>query len=384
MPRVLFTASVFAHLKAFHVPYIQHFRERGYEVHTAANGENTLAAVDRHFDIDFHRSPLSPKNIRGYRALKRLIDENGYDIIHCHTPVVGVLTRLAARGARKRGTVVIYTAHGFHFYKGAPPVSGRVFRMLEKRLSRYTDHLITINAEDYSAALRYGFRAGACHLVHGVGVDAERFAVQTPETKRRSRELFGIPPDAFVLVFAAEYSRRKNQGMLLDAVSILKERVPETLLLLPGDGPLKEAYGQRAAALGIADNVWLMGFRDDMDRLLPAADVAVSSSIQEGLPINIVEAMAVSLPVVATRIRGHVDLVGDGTNGYLVPTCDAEAMADRLLHLHDNPDTARAMQARARETAEPFLLHNARAETTLIYDTIIYEKQGARKDGNAR
>jgi len=212
-----------------------------------------------------------------------------------------------------------------------------------------------------------------------VGVDAGRFTVQTAQNKREARERFRIDSGAFVLVFAAEYSNRKNQGMLLDTVRILKERVPETLLLLPGEGPERETYARRIEALGIGENVWLMGHRDDMDALLPAADVAVASSVQEGLPINIVEAMAVSLPVVATRIRGHVDLVGDGVNGYLVPMDDAEAMADRLLRLHDDPDAVRAMQKRAREKAEPFLLRNAKAETTRIYDTIIEEKRAAQQ-----
>ncbi|MFZ5975650.1 MAG: glycosyltransferase family 4 protein [Bacillota bacterium] len=369
--KVLFTASVVSHLKAFHVPYMQYFREKGYAVHTAARGENTIAAIDTHHNIAFERSPFSLKSIGCYKALKKRIEENSYGIIHCHTPVVGVLTRLAARRARKKGTVVIYTAHGFHFFDGAPFLTGRIFRLLEKWLSRYTDHLITINEEDYLAVRKYGFKPGAFYKVHGVGVDTARFAVQTEDRKRESRNRYGIGQRAFVLVFAAEYSKRKNQEMLLEAMRLLKEQVPQALLLLPGDGPLYKEYERMIQAMGITGNVRLMGYRNDMDALLLTADVAVASSVQEGLPINVVEAMAVSLPVVATRIRGHVDLVADSVNGFLVDLDDAKAMAEKLLFLYQNPDIARNMGRTGRKTVEPYLLHNAKTETTRIYDTII-------------
>lgn len=376
--KVLFTASVVGHFKSFHVPYLQHFKDKGFEVHTAARGENTIACVDRHHDIAFERNPFSLHNIGGYKELKKLIDENGFDIIHCHTPAVSALTRIAARKARKGGTVVIYTAHGFHFFEGAPFLTGHIYRALEKRLSRCTDHLVTINQEDYAAVKRYGFRPGACYKVHGVGVDTSRFAVQTEAKKRASRGKYGIAQDAFVLVFAAEYSRRKNQQMLFSAMSLIKDRAPQTLLLLPGEGPMRTEYERNIRSLKLGKNVRLMGYRNDMDEILLAADAAVASSVQEGLPINIVEAMAVCLPVVATRIRGHVDLVADSENGFLVPLNDAKEMADRLLFLAGHPDAAREMGQRARAMAEPFLLHNAKAETTEIYDTIIKGKQAAK------
>jgi glycosyltransferase EpsD len=369
--KVLFTASVMSHLEAFHIPYMQYFKENGFEVHTAASGIHTLACIDRHYDIDFERSPYKLKNIRCYKTLKKIIDENGYDLIHCHTPVVGMLTRFAARKARKAGTMVIYTAHGFHFYEGAPYLQARIFRMLEKRFSQYTDCLITINGEDYKAAHRYGFKPGACYQVPGVGADASRFTVQTTEKKSESRAAYGIDPEAFVLIFAADYREVKNQQMLLKAVSLLKKRMPRVLLLLPGEGPLRSGYEQAIQALGIEENVRLMGFREDMDRLLQAADVAVSSSVREGLPVNIVEAMAVALPVVATRIRGHVDLIADGVNGFLVGIDDAKAMANRLLLLYENPQIAESMRQKTRILVSPFLLPNVKAEMIRIYGQLI-------------
>ncbi len=370
--KVLFTASIMGHLINFHVPYMQYFKDKGFEVHAACGSGSPPSCIDRHCEIAFERSPFKLKNLQCYRALKKIIDNNSYDIIHCHTPVVSVLTRLAARKARKKGTVVIYTAHGFHFYHGAPRLSGTLFRVAEKWLCRYTDVLITINEEDLGAAKSYGFAPQrGIYKVPGVGVDNSRFLPQTPENKQSGRNITGTSPDAFVLIFAGEYSRDKNQLMLLEAVKLLKESVPQVLLLLPGRGPMWSELELAAVSLGVTDNVWLMGYRTDMDLLLSAADVAVSSSVREGLGINLVEALATGLPVVATRIRGHADVITDGENGFLVDACDARAMADRLLSLYRSAQLRDAMSRKALDMVKPFLLENAKAETCRIYEQVI-------------
>ncbi len=367
--KVLFTASVMGHLTGFHIPYMQYFKDRGFAVHIACGPGDTPACADRHFVIGFERSPFRLKNISAYRALKKVIRENEYDIIHCHTPVASVLTRLAARRARKHGTVVIYTAHGFHFYQGAPRLSAFVYRTVEKWLSRHTDILITINGEDYAAISRYGFRPKlGAYRVPGVGVDGARFHPHTAETRRAVREQNGISADAFVLIFAAEYNRNKNQAMLLRAVSLLKDSIPNILLLLPGEGPLQAEYQRLAAELSISQYVRLMGYRTDMDMLLAAADVAVSSSRREGLGINLVEAMLTGLPVVATRIRGHADIVQHGETGFLVPPDDAPAMAEKLLKLYRSPELRHEMGQKAISAAQPYRLENAQAETFRIYE----------------
>ena len=277
---------------------------------------------------------------------------------------------------------MIYTAHGFHFYAGAPR-SAFVYRAVEKWLSRYTDILITINEEDSAAVSRYGFRpALGAYKVSGVGVDGTRFHPQTPESRRAAREQNGIPADAFVLIFAAEYNRNKNQAMLLRAVSLLKDRIPDILLLLPGEGSLRAEYERLAAELKISGQVRLLGYRTDMDTLLAAADVAVSSSRREGLPINVVEAMLSGLPVVATRIRGHIDLENDGETGFLVPPDDAPAMAEKLLALYNSPQLRHEMGQKAVTAAQPYRLENAQAETFRIYERALMTKTiGSRAGG---
>jgi glycosyltransferase EpsD len=380
--KVLFTASVMDHLTGFHVPYMQYFQDRGFSVHIACGAGEAPACVDRHFLIAFERSPLKLKNIASYRGLKKLINENAYDIIHCHTPVASVLTRLAARRARKRGTIVIYTAHGFHFYKGAPHLFAFVYRTVEKWLSRCTDILITINEEDFAAVSRYGFRpALGAYKVPGVGVDGTRFHPHTAESRRAVREQNGIAADAFVLIFAAEYNRNKNQAMLLRTVSLLKESIPGILLLLPGDGPLQPEYERLASELNISGHVRLLGCRTDIDVLLAAADVAVSSSRREGLGINLVEAMLTGLPVAATRIRGHVDIVKDGVSGFLIPPDDAPAMAEKLLALYNSPALRHEMGRKAISAAQPYRLESAQAETVRIYEHAINMKTNGYQAG---
>ncbi len=370
--KVLFTASIMGHLTNFHVPYMQYFKDNGCEVHIACGSGTPPTCVDRHHEIAFERSPFKPSNLGCYRKLKSIIDVNAYDIIHCHTPVVGVLTRLAARAARKKGTVVIYTAHGFHFYQGAPPITAAVFRVVEKWLSRHTDILITINAEDYASAQRYGFKpARGIYKVPGVGVNGSRFLPQTDEKKQTARASNDIGMDAFVLIFAGEYSHDKNQQLLLHAVSLLKQAIPNILLLLPGRGHTQSELAQKAAELGVSGCVRLLGYRTDMETLLHTADVAVSSSVREGLGINLVEAMAVGLPVVATRIRGHADLITDGENGFLVDYKSPHELADKLLELYKSPQRRAEMARKAVELVQPFLLDNAKVETSRIYDTVL-------------
>ena len=187
MKKVLFVAKVVrSHIATFHLPYLKMFKEMGWETAVAAHNDYddprdcVIPNCDTFFDVPFERFPLSPNNVTSYRQLKKIIDAGEYDIIHCHTPVSAMITRLAALSARKRGTKVIYTAHGFHFFKGAPLINWLLYFPVEWFLARYTDALITINKEDYARAQK--FAAKKVYYVPGVGIDTKKFAVD-PETK---------------------------------------------------------------------------------------------------------------------------------------------------------------------------------------------------------
>lgn len=184
MKKVLFTATVDSHILQFHIPYLKMFKEKGYEVHVATNGTEAIPYCDVKHVVSFARSPIKTSNLKAIIQLRKIINENNFEIVHCHTPMGSVVTRIAAKKAKKRGTRVIYTAHGFHFFKGAPMVNWLVFYPVEKYLSKYTDCLITINQEDYELAKRKFKKCKQIELVHGVGVDKSKFDFEMSEREK--------------------------------------------------------------------------------------------------------------------------------------------------------------------------------------------------------
>lgn len=372
MKKVLFVATVDSHIASFHVPYLEWFGRQGCEVHVASNGGTDVPFADVKYNIPFERAPFRIANLRAYKQLKTIIGNNRYDLIHCHTPVGALLTRLAARNVRKNGTKVIYTAHGFHFFKGAPPISWLLYYPVEKWLSRYTDVLITINAEDYESAHNGRFKAQKILMVNGVGVDLERYRPQTKEKKENLREQYGYANRDFILVYVAELSRRKHQDLLIDSVYLLSRKIPQVKLILVGSGDLMESYKTRVEKLGIDDHVEFLGYRKDIPNLLTMADVAVSSSRQEGLPVNVMEAMATGLPLVVTDCRGNRDLVKHGENGYVVGVDDKESLADAVYGLYQSEELRAAFGQRNLELIKKFSLSTVGEEMAQIYSAILY------------
>ncbi len=377
--KVLFCASVDYHFRAFHLPTLEWFQQNGWEVHIAARGELELPFVDAKYDMPFSRSPLRRSNLQAYRQLKELIQREKYDLIHCHTPAAGALTRLAARKARRDGTKVVYTAHGFHFHKGAPLSSWLLYYPVEKFLAGLTDCLITINNEDYNRAQWGRFRAGQIRHVPGVGVHTGHFAPADSITRRHWRKHYRYSEDDFLMIYAAEFNHNKNHDLLLHALSRLKSKVPQARLLLAGEGSRLEECMALAKKLNILDRVDFLGYRKDLRTLLPMADVAVASSLREGLPVNIMEAMACGLPVVATRNRGHAELVQEGHNGFLVPPEDADVFASRLHLLFAFKDSRRKMGQLGAERAAQYSLARVQEELTDIYQSLLSEGENGAK-----
>ena len=312
MKRVLFVATVTSHIKAFHIPYLKWFKEQGYEVHVASRGNQEIQYCDKHFEIPFERFPLKINNIKAYNELKRIIKNNNYNIIHCHTPVGGVLTRLAARNVRKNGTKVIYTAHGFHFFKGAPIFNWVLYYPLEKLMSHFTDCLITINNEDYQIA-RKKFKAKKIALVHGVGMNTEKFNKEiTEEDKTNKKKELGIKDNDIVFTYIAELNKNKNQIFLFDVIKEIKKKHRNIKLLLVGRCNNEQFYKQEIEKRNLVNEVELLGNRTDIQEILSITNIYLASSIREGLPVNIMEAMYMKLPIIATNNRGHNELLKNG------------------------------------------------------------------------
>ena len=331
MKKVLFVATITNHINAFHIPYLKWFKEQGYEVHVASNGTEKIEYCDKHFNLPFDRFPLKPNNIKTYKELKKIINENNYDIIHCHTPVGGVLTRLAGREARKKGTKIIYTAHGFHFYKGAPLINWVIYYPIERICAKWTDCLITINEEDYNLA-KNKLKAKKVELVNGVGVDRSKFDFMMSDSeKEKIRNELKLKKDDFVLIQVGELNKNKNQIMTIQAMKKIIEKNKNVKLLLVGKGSLKDYYEKKIKEYNLEKNVFLLGYRNDIPKLLKISDCLISTSKREGLPLNLIEAAMSGIPIIATNCRGNREVAN-----VLVDIDDVDKICEDILECMKN------------------------------------------------
>ena len=344
----MFVATVVRlHINVFHLPYIQWFHDQGWQVDVAARNdfenpeECVIPYCDHYYNIPFERSPLKPANLKAMKELKKLIDTEQYDLIHCHTPVGGVAARLAASKCRKSGkTKVAYTAHGFHFYTGAPLINWLFFYSRERILARKTDLLITMNTEDYSRAKK--FKAKKVAYVNGVGLDLKRFIPLKEKEKESIREELHLDKEDVFAITVGNLIKRKNQSTLIEAVNKLDN--PHFHLFICGDGQCYDELKKAASDLEISSQVHLLGFRKDVDKLCGAADIFLFASLQEGLPVAVMEAMACGLPIVASKIRGNSDLIDNGKGGYLVRPTDADGFAKAIVYVIRDRKKAERME----------------------------------------
>ncbi|MBD5145978.1 MAG: glycosyltransferase family 4 protein [Ruminococcus sp.] len=269
------------------------------------------------------------KIVKTYRQLKEISESEHYDLVHTQTPIGGVICRLAFCKARKQGTKVIYTAHGFHFYKGAPLKNWLLYYPVEKICSYFTDVLITINKEDYAFAQKK-MKAKKTYYVPGVGIDLQKYSNVTVNKEEKRKEL-GVPDDAVLLLSVGELNENKNHETVIRALSMLDD--PQVFYIIAGIGSKKEHLENVISELGLENNVHLIGYRNDVNELLAAADIFVFPSFREGLSVALMEAMACGLPVACSRIRGNVDLIDDDKGGVTFDPQNTESTANALNNL---------------------------------------------------
>nr|WP_240610882.1 glycosyltransferase family 4 protein [Ammonifex thiophilus] len=369
--KVLFLATVYTHLAAFHLPFMQLLQDKGCEVHAAASPaegrkEEVEAIGVRCWDIPFARSPYSPKNLKAFRELRRLLETHRFALIHVHTPVAAFLGRYLAK-VTGQGSV-LYTAHGFHFYQGAPLRNWLIYCTAERLAARWTDGLIVINREDFDIARRIlGFKSGKnLFYVPGVGVELDRFGPSGSPPEKGIRSELGLAPEDIVVTCVAEMSRDKNHGLLLAAWKELASRHTNCHLILVGTGELLPRWKKRVEAEHIP-RVHFLGYRRDVPQILRESDVAVLTSRREGLPRSLMEAMAAGLPVVATDVRGSRDLVEHGRMGFLVKLGDVEGLADALERLIKDRELREALGRAGRKKITAFSLDRVLKEMEAIY-----------------
>lgn len=372
MKKVLFVAKVVRlHINLFHLPYIKWFKENGWQVDVAAGNdfknpeECNIPYCDNFYSISIKRSPLRKENLQAIRQLQDLIEKEEYQIVHCHTPMGSVVARVAAAKSRRLGTKVLYTAHGFHFYKGAPLFNWIVYYPVERILSRFTDVLITINHEDYNRAKR--LKAKQVEYIPGIGLDIDKFHKVSDASEVRSA--LGLAENDIFAITVGELTKRKNQITLIRAVAKLED--PHFHLFICGDGVQHETLVAQIKHLGLEEQVHLLGFRKDVYRLCGSADLFLFVSLQEGLPVAVMEAMACGLPVICSNIRGNKELITQGKGGYLVNPTDIDETAQRIRQCLEKPEQMKQMKLYNKEKIKKYRMDVVLDQMAGIYRSVL-------------
>ncbi len=369
--KILYVATVSNTINAFMIPHIKMLINQGHSVDIACNIKNEIDEElfkrgCRVFDLKFQRSPFKRSNFKAYKELKKIIVNEGYDLIHTHTPVASACSRFACR--KIKDVKVIYTAHGFHFFKGASLKNWMIYYFLERILARWTDAVFTMNSEDFNNAKKFKMRSpNSVFNTNGVGVDLNKFMPQTKESKAELRKQYGYSDKDFIMIYVGELSKRKNQKQVIESMGLLKDKFSNLKLLLVGRGSLENSYRDLVKQLGLEEIVLFLGYRKDVPQLMGLADIAVSSSKQEGLPVNVMEAMATGLPLVVTNSRGNRDLVLNNCNGYVVKLGSKEEFASAVEKLYMSPEKRNEFGKKSLELVKKYSLENVLEELKNLY-----------------
>ena len=358
LKKALFVATIASFIDGFESNDTKILQEMGYQVMAASSSTigtrpgNLDSLKQKNIDlhhIDFARSPFSKNTLVAYHQLKKLINSEQYDLIHCHTPVGGILTRLAARKARKKGTKVIYTAHGFHFYKGAPLINWLIYYPTEKICSYFTDALITINQEDFKFA-KDKLKAKKVFYIPGVGVETSKFQSVVVD-KKEMRQKLGLSAENIVLLSVGELNTNKNHQIIIKALAKINDSNIHYVVAGVGDNQMNLL--SLSKELGVQKNVHLLGYRSDIAELCHSADICCFPSLREGLSVSLMESMSTGLPCVVSKIRGNVDLIDHGQGGFQNDPNSVDEFAQSISTLINNKDLISIMgqynQAKIRE-----------------------------------
>lgn len=340
MKKMLYILNIAKKVNNFSYTSMVAAKEMGIEFHIAGNwsyesDEERISDEEKYgikiHQIDFIRAPYHPGNRKAYKQLKELVKKENYDVIHCNTPIGGILGRIV--GKKCNVPKIIYQAHGFHFFKGAPIFNWLIYYPIEKFLARYTDVLVTINHEDYELAknkmkLRKG---GNVYYVPGVGVDINAFDVDESFDRIKKREELGIDNESIMILSVGEINKNKNHETIIRAISVMD--CDNVHYFIAGTGEKTEYLKDVCRQNGISDRVHFLGFRKDISELCAVADIYCFPSLREGLSIALMESMSAGLPCVVSKIRGNTDLIEHGRGGYLCDPTNFEGFAEKISNL---------------------------------------------------
>lgn len=354
----------------FLLPHIKHLQENGnvVEIVCAKTGFWFDELKEKYnlevHEINFARNPLKLSNFKAYKKLKQLQKEKQFDLIYCQQPVGGLMGRLIAK---KFKIPCIYTAHGFHFFKGCSIVNKLVYKTVEKWLSKYTDILITINDEDFEAAKK--MKAKKVFKINGIGMDFNKYE-PLKESKVQIRETLNLTNDDFVIVTVAEFIKRKNYDTMLKTVKELKNRGQNVKFLICGRGKEENDIKAKIKELDIEEEVMILGFRKDINRILTASDVFILASFQEGLTLSVIEAMSYGLPCVVSNVRGNRDLIVDSKGGFVVETANENEFADKIVALIQNENVRKDFSDFNKQESRKYSIASVKTQLEEIYKSL--------------
>lgn len=360
---MLMLATTAAMIEQFNKNNILILEEMGYEVHVIGNwkvgnpiSEERLSEFkvwlgEHHgkwFHMDSTRKPYDLKNnVSAYKKVVKLIEQHNYNFIHCHTPIGSVIARLAAH---KTNTKVIYTAHGFHFYDGAPIINWLLYYPVEKLLSYWTDVLITINKEDYNRA-KNKFHAKKIEYIQGVGIDTGKYHSCFVERSEMRKEL-GVKETDFLLVSVGELNENKNHEVIIRAIAKLNN--PSIKYVILGQGGLKNYLLELSKKLGVEEHIFLVGYKSNVKDYLHMADVFAFPSRREGLGLAALEAMASGLPILASDIHGIRDYLIDGVTGCaIIPESD-NSVCEAIIRMLEGKELREKCSVYNKEVVKQF------------------------------
>ena len=329
MKKVLYVTTVSRTINAFLIPHINMLLDNGYEIHCACSIDKPVdKELQRRgvkiFEVPFSRNPLGIRNIKAFIKLEELQRINDYDIVHVHTPIAAIYGRLLKLNFPSLR--IIYTAHGYHFLKGGSKLGWILYYPIEKIMAKFTDVTININKEDYEIT-KEKLKHKKCYLLNGVGLDLDKYKKLSSKEIQEKRKEFGIKDKDFVVLMIAEINKNKNHIQLINAMDILKDKYPNIKVLCIGDGTLKESLEKQIILRNLQNNIFMLGYRLDVNKLINISDIGILLSHREGLPRNIMEFMACGRKVIATDIRGCRDIVCNYNVGTLVKVGDYEETA---------------------------------------------------------
>ena len=371
MKKVLFVTTVGGFVSQFEMNDVRILQDKGCEIHYAANFDNNVYYVEEDFykrhgiiqhNVPMVKSPLSIlKNYKVYKEVRNIIDREKIDLVHCHTPVGGVIARMAANRSKKKPKV-IYTAHGFHFYKGGPISNWCIYYPIERFMAKCTDGLITINNEDYERAKNFKLREGGnVYKIPGVGLD-EFFMNDENSYKCRDKELMK-------LVSISELNKNKNHKVAIKAVKKLIDAGIEVFYDIYGKGPYEKKLEKYIIKKNLNDYVKLRGYTSEPREILKEADCFLFPSIREGLGMSALEAMASGVPVISSENRGTKEYMIDGYNGIVCRQNKPREYVEAILKLQSSSDMRMMMGSNAKETAKRFSRAHSEAVMRKVYES---------------